>query len=69
MIHLQMSNALKFAFIMTALIIFCLMLSLNIAHRYQNPSFFPLEGTVSISSLNFPHHTIVYGDVVLQKKF
>ena len=69
MIHLQMSNALKFAFIMTALIIFCLMLSLNIPHSYQNPSFFPLEGTVSISSLNFPHHTIMHGDVVLQKFF
>ena len=61
-INLQMSTEWEFTFLNTTLIVFCLIYSLHIPHSNQNPSFFPAEGSVSISSkLTFRRHfTIVY---------
>ena len=41
-------NWIKFIFLNAAIIIFCLVYSLNIPHSTQNPWFFPLEITLTI---------------------
>ena len=59
-INLQMSTEWEFAFLNTVIIIFCLIYSLNIPHSNQNPSSFPVEGSVSISSkFTFRRHFII----------
>ena len=44
-----MATEWEFAFLKTAIIIFCLIYSLNIPHSTQNPYFFPVDHSVSIS--------------------
>ena len=59
-INLQMSTEWELAFLNTVIIIFSLIYSLNIPHSNQNPSFFPVEGSVSISSkFTFRRHFII----------
>ena len=41
-INMRMATEWAFAFLNTAIIIFCLIYSLNIPHSNQNPSFFPV---------------------------
>ena len=51
LINLQMSTEWEFAFLNTAILItFCLIYTLNIPYKNQNPSLFPVDCSVSISS-------------------
>ena len=49
-INLKITTEWECAFLNTAIIIFCFIYSLNIPHSNENPSFFPVEHSVSISS-------------------
>ena len=55
--NLQITTEWECAFLNTAIIIFCLIYSLNVPHSNQNPSFFPFERSVSISvKFTFDRH-------------
>ena len=70
-LNLQMSTEWKFAFLNTAIIIFCLMYSLNTPHSNQNLSFFLLkdqyQSLLYISATS--HRTVIRGELVTRKYF
>ena len=64
-------NRMRICFFNTAIIIFCLIYSLNIPHSNQNSSFFPVEGLSISSKMTFRRYfTLLYlvsSEVVTRK--
>ena len=66
----KMTNKLEFALLNTAIIIFCLIYSLNIPLSNQNLVFLPVERSISISSkfTFWRHFAISFAKIVITRK-
>ena len=68
--NLQITTEWECAFLNTAIIIFRLIYSLNIPHSNQNPSFVPVERSVSIlSKFTFRQHFTISLSFEVTRKF
>ena len=67
----KMTNKLEFALLNTAIIIFCLIYSLNIPLSNQNLVFLPVERSISISSkfTFWRHFAISFAKIVITRKW